>query len=245
VGTGGNDNIIITGQAVSINGGITINASVEDIRLDALGGTDTITYNGLSGVSENIRVGSSGVVGGGQISVPGVTLIDFVSVEHIVVNGNTPTSTETDTLTFAGTNAADTFNINLAAAGTASDPVLQLLNSSGTAPLLTLDNYTNFNTLNVLGLDGADTFNVFTSATTAAGDPSPSRNLFVDGGLPSGKNKSTDILKIFYTPPRPKIIQSAATQDPDAGIVDLDYNTARFVVQYDDIEQVPPPKAVR
>jgi hypothetical protein len=144
------------------------------------------------------------------------------------VNGN---ATETDTLTFEGTNANDTFDINLAAAGTATDPVLTLKNN-GTTPLLTLDNYTNFKTLKVLGLDGADTFNVTTSAD------GPSRNLIVDGGLPSGKNKSTDILKISYTPPRPKIIQSTETQDPDAGLVDLDYGTARFVVQYDDVEQV-------
>ena len=96
-----------------------------------------------------------------------------------------------------------------------------------------MENYTNFNTLRVLGLDGADTFNV-----NHRGGPSPGRNLFVDGGLPTGKKKSTDNLNMFYTPPRPSIIHSAATQDPDAGIVDLDYGTARFVVQYDDIEQV-------
>jgi hypothetical protein len=99
--------------------------------------------------------------------------------------------------------------------------------------LLTLRNYTNFDTLRVLGLDGADTFNVFTAATTASGDTSPSRNLFVDGGQPTGKKKSTDNLNIFYTPPRPTIIDSPATQDPVAGVVDLDYGTARFVVQYD------------
>jgi hypothetical protein len=95
-----------------------------------------------------------------------------------------------------------------------------------------LDNYTNFNTLNVLGLGGADTFNVTTSAA------GPSRNLFVDGGLPSGKKKSTGNLNIIYTPPKPRIIHSAATHDPDAGLVDLDYGTARFMVQYDDIEKV-------
>jgi hypothetical protein len=175
------------------------------------------------------------VVGAGQISVPGVTLVNFSGVEWIDVNGNPPTPTETDTLTFAGTNAADTFQINLAAAGTNTDPILQLQNDSTT--LLTLRNYIFFDTLRVLGLDGADTFNVYT-------DPSsPNRNLFVDGGTPAGKKKSTDSLYIFYTPPRPKIIQSPATQDPDAGLVDLDYGTARFVVQYDDIELVPPPKA--
>ena len=64
----------------------------------------------------------------------------------------------------------------------------------------------------------------------------PSRNLFVDVGQPTGKKKSTDKLTVFYTPPRPRIIHSTETPDPDAGLVDLDYGTARFLVQYDDIE---------
>jgi hypothetical protein len=183
--------------------------------------------NGVSGVSEDITVSSSGVAGGGQLSVPGETLVIFSGVEQIDVNGNT---TETDTLTFAGTNKDDTFQINLAAAGTNTDPILQLQNSLGT--LLTLRNYTSFDTLRVLGLDGADTFNV----TVAPSDTS--RNLFVDGGPSAGKKKSTDDLNIIYNPPKPKIIRSAATQNPDAGLVDLDYGTARFLVQYDDIEQV-------
>jgi hypothetical protein len=237
VGTTGDDNIVISGQVVSLGGKIINGTGIEDIHLDAKGGNnDLITYNGVSGVSENIKVSSSGVVGGGQLSVPGVTLVDFVGAEHIVVNGNTSTPTDTDTLTFAGTNAADTFNINLAAVGTASDPVLKL-NNSGT--LLTLDNYANFNTLNVLGLDGTDTFNVTTAASTTPPNPTfQGRNLFVDGGLPSGKKKSTDNLNVIYKPPRPAIIHSVATQNPDAGIVDLNYGTARFVVQYNDTEQV-------
>ena len=45
-------------------------------------------------------------------------------------------------------------------------------------------------------------------------------------------------MHIFYTPPRPKIIQSAATQDPDAGLADLNYGTARYVIQWDDVEDV-------
>jgi hypothetical protein len=73
--------------------------------------------------------------------------------------------------------------------------------------------------------DGTDTFNV-----TTTGD-GRSRN--GDGDLPSGKKKSTDNLNMLYTPPRPTIIHSPATKDPVAGIVDLDYGTARFVVQYD------------
>jgi hypothetical protein len=230
IATPGPDDIVISGQTVMLGGKTIRGSGIEDIRLDALGGDDRITYNGVLEVSENITIASSGAVGGGQISIPGVALINFAGVERLLVNGNVPGPTETDTLTFAGTNAADTFTINLAAAGTSADPVLGLMNGS---TLLTLENYLNFNTLRVLGLDGTDTFNV----TTAAG-PSTGRNLFVDGGLPTGKKKSTDNLNIFYTPPRPSIIHSAATQDPDAGIVDLDYGTARFVVQYDDVEQV-------
>ena len=130
VGTTGNDDIIISGQVVSL-GGETINSSgIEDIRLDALGGNDRITYNGVSGVTENITVSSSGTAGGGQMSVPGVTLVNFSSVERIVVNGNVHGDPDRDdTLTFAGTNAVDTFKINLAAAGTPADPVLTLQNS--------------------------------------------------------------------------------------------------------------------
>ena len=90
------------------------------------GATTCITYNGVVGVSENIKVSSSGVIGGGQLSVPGVVLVNFSGAERIDVNGN---ASEADTLTFAGTNAVDRFQINLAATGT--DPVLRLQNSTG------------------------------------------------------------------------------------------------------------------
>src|SRR5262249_19453947 len=111
------------------------------------------------------------------------------------------------------------------------DPILKLQNSLGTT-LLTLRSYTAFDTLRVLGLDGTDTFNVTTAAS------GPSRNLFVDGGVPTGKKKSTDNLNIFYTPPRPSIIHSAATQNPDARIVNRECGPARNVLQFNNIEQV-------
>jgi hypothetical protein len=236
IATAGDDDVVISGQAVSL-GGVTVNSSgIENIALGALGGNDLITYNGVEGITENIVVSSSGIVGGGQLSAPGVTLVNFSSVERIDVNGNVPTPTETDTLTFGGTNAADTFQINLAADGTDADPILRLQNGGGT-PLLTLRNYTNFDTLKVLGLDGGDTFNV---ATDASG---PSRDLFVDGGLPGGKKKSTDVLNVTYIMPRPFIIHSAATQDPDAGLVDLFYDPEQFLIQYDGVEKVTIAKA--
>src|SRR5262249_8602088 len=82
-------------------------------------------------------------------------------------------------------------------------------------------------TLRVHGLEDTDTFSV-----TIAGN-GQSHHSLVDGGLPSGKKKSIDNLNMLYTPPLPTIIHSPATKDPVAAIVDLDYGTARFVVQYD------------
>jgi hypothetical protein len=94
---------------------------------------------------------------------------------------------------------------------------MKLQNGSGDT-LLTLRNYTNFDTLRVLGPDSTDTFNVYTAAS------GPSRNLSWTAVCPWAKKKSTD---------NPAVIHSPATQDPVAGIADLDYGTARFVVRYD------------
>jgi hypothetical protein len=231
IATAGDDELVISGQTVSLGGKTVQSSGIEDIRLDALAGDDLIIYNGVEGISEAIVVSASGVVGGGQLSAAGVTLVNFTSVDRVDVFGNLPTPTETDTLTFAGTNAKDVFQINLAADGTDADPILRL-ETAAAVTLLTLRNYTNFETLNVLGLDGEDDFNVISDAT------GPSRNVFVDGGNPAGKKKQTDNLTVIYVPPRPRIIHSAATQDPDAGLVDLDYDTAQFLVQYDGVEQV-------
>lgn len=236
VGTVGDDDIVFGGSTVNL-GAVTVNANgIENIGLDALGGDDLLVYNGVAGVSEDILVSSSGVVGGGQISVPGVVLVNFLGVERIDVNGNAAPPSDTDTLTFAGTNADDTFEINLAADGTDADPIVALQDNGGTT-LLTLRNYTNFETLGVKGLDGEDVFNV---ATDSSG---PSRDLFVDGGSPTGKKKSTDELNITYEMPRPRIVKSAAIQNQDEGIVDLDYDPARFIVKYVDIENVTIRKA--
>lgn len=230
--TGTGDAIGISGQVITVGGKVVASSGVEAISLNAAAGIDVVTYNGVAGTAEAINFISSGVKGQGQISVPGVTLVTFTGVERLVANGNTGVDGDEDTFTFTGTNAVDRFLINLAAAGTAADPVLRLQNAAGTSTLLTLFNYTNFNTLNVKSLDGNDVINVYTSAT------GPSRNLFVDGGAPTGKRKETDKLTVFYTPPRPRIIHSTATQNPDAGLVDLDYDTARFLVQYNDVEDV-------
>lgn len=236
VGTSGADAFAISGQSVSLGGRTVQSSGIEDIRLNALGGTDEITYNALSNVTENITISASTIAGSGQLSVQGVALYDFQSVESFAANGNSGPN-GADTLTFAGTTANDLFQIHLAATGTPTDPILQLQDSTGTNTLLTLRSYTGFNTLNVLGLDGEDTFNVYVSGTNALGT-APSRNLFIDGGTPTGKKKSTDNLNLIYTSPRPSIISSTATQNPTSGLIDVNYGAARFLVQYADIEQV-------
>jgi hypothetical protein len=231
VGSAAADSVHVSGQVVTSGGKTVASGGVEGISLDLLGGSDELIYDGVAGVAEAINVISAGVAGGGQISVPGVTLLSFRGVELIDVKGNVPTPTETDTLTFTGTSAADVFEINLAAAATTADPILRQ-NTTAAATLLTLRSYTNFDTLHVNALDGEDVFNVYTAAS------GPGRNLALDGGLPSGKKKSTDKLNVFYAAPRPKIIHSTATQNPDSGLVDLDYGSARFLIQYADVEEV-------
>ena len=50
------------------------------------------------------------------------------------------------------------------------------------------------------------------------------------------KKKLTDQLNIIYASPRPRIVQSATTQSPQSGLVNLDYGTSNTLVQYADIE---------
>ena len=226
VGSAGADAITMSGQTLS-QGGRTVDATgAEDLRLNALGGANSITYNGVVGVSEAVNIEASQTAGQGRLVVPGLAALSFANVQTFVVNGNNGSSTDTDTLTFTGTNAVDTVLID-----TRALPVLRLQNAAGTGLLLTLSDYSGFNTLNVRTLDGEDNIDVFTG-------PTGGRNLFIDGGAPSGKKKLTDKLTVWYTPQRPSIVHSAATQDPDTGLVDLNYGTSRTLVQYDDVESV-------
>jgi hypothetical protein len=159
-------------------------------------------------------------------------LYTFTGNEVVDVMGNDGTYGDQATLALIGTNAVDQFRIDLNAAGTTAAPIAQLRNGSG-GTLLTLRNYSStFSTLKVYGLDGADAFNVYTGSAIG-------RNVFCDGGLPTAKKKSTDKLTVYYVMPKPRIIHSAATQNPGSGLVDLLYGTgARSVVQYADMENV-------
>jgi hypothetical protein len=218
----------VSGQVVAQSGKTVAGSGLGTINLNGAG--NPLIYNSVPGVTENINVQAGPAANQGEISVPGVVLVAFVNVPHIAVNG---VAADNDTVTFTGTNNTDTYNINLAAAGTTADPVLTLLSSTG-ATLFTLDNYTGFPMLNVQGLSGADTFNVFTNTTAPGGG----RQIFINEQLPGGKKKLTAVLNVFYVFPKPKIVHSTSTQDPDAGLVSLAYAAANYLIQFDGIPTV-------
>ncbi len=218
----------VSGQVVAQNGKTVADSGLGTINLNGAG--NQLVYNSVPGVTENINVQAGPAANQGEISVPGVVLVAFVNVPHIAVNG---VATDNDTVTFTGTNNTDTYNINLSAAGTTADPVLNLLSSVG-ATLFTLDNFTGFPMLNVQGLSGADTFNVFTNTTAPGGG----RQIFINEQLPAGKKKLTAVLNVFYVFPKPKIVHSTSTQDPDAGLVSLAYAAANYLIQFDGVPTV-------
>jgi hypothetical protein len=228
IATGGDDSLALSGQNFTA-GSVNVNGTgLENINLGLLGGADTLTYNGVLGVTDDVQVIASTTAGNGQIKIAGLAQYTFTGGEFILANGNVD---EPDTLTFIGTNNPDTFRIDTnVPVGSVGSPVLKLTNAAA-ATLLTLVDYTGFNTLNVLGLDGADRFNVYTG-------PVYGRDLFLDGGTPTAKKKLTDKLYVYYVMPRPHIVHSTAIQGPRTGLVELDYGTSETFVKYAEMEDV-------
>jgi hypothetical protein len=218
--------INVSGQTVSQSGKTVAGGGLESIKLNGAG--NHLTYTGVAGVTEAITIAASPTANQGQISVPNVVLLTFTNVPGFDAVGN---PADNDTLTFAGTSNDDSFQVNLAAAGTTADPVLKLQTSAASL-LLTLTNYTGFTTLGMAGLDGSDTFNVF----VAAAGPAGGRHIFIDGGTDTGKKKGTDVLNVFYATPRPKIVHSTATQNPTSGLVSLYYGAFFFLIEYAGVE---------
>jgi len=138
-----------------------------------------------------------------------------------------------DTAAFVGTAQGDRFEIDLSAAGTNDDPVLQLFELDGITPLLSLRDYRNFSTLHVRGEDGADVFNVY---ALPAG-PGTGRNLSVDGGSPSGPGNPKDELNVyreFQPPPKP----GPNPGNQSEGSIEVLYELFEFLIEFSDIEKV-------
>jgi hypothetical protein len=180
-----------------------------------------------------------GIIGDMLFVISPSGLADFfpgpqVDQGSYVVAGDQPVSfthVESSLVIFPSDAAAGTFNtsppavVTDAMRGIDGADLSNVATAASSRPTLSaLRNYTNATTLNGLGLDGSDTSNV----TTAAGG----------WRLPSGNKQSTDDLNVLYAPPWRRIIHSTTTQDPDAGLVDLNDGMADFLAQYSDIEQV-------
>jgi hypothetical protein len=223
--------LTVSAQTVTQGGNTVAGSGLANENLNAAG--NDLTYNSAAGATENINIIGSTAAGQGQVSVPGVALWSFSNVPVVYANG---IAAQKDTLTFTGTNSSDTFQINLAAAGTDADPVLKLQDATATTTLLTLGNYTGFQTLNIASLSGADVFNVHVAPVTTI----PGRQIFIDGEPSTGKKKLTNVLNVFYVKPRPKIIHSTSQQDSDAGLVSADYGTGLgfFLINFDGIPTV-------
>jgi hypothetical protein len=223
--------LVLSGQVVTQGGKTVAGSGLANENLN--GALNDLTYNSVGSVTENINVIASPTAKQGQVSSPGVALWSFTNVPIVYVNN--ANAADSDTVTFTGTNNSNTWHINLAAAGTDADPVLKLQDAAAVNTLLTLGNYTGFQALNIAGLSGADAFNVFVSPVTTI----PGRQLFIDAEPATGK-KLTNVMTVFYAKPRPKIVHTTSTQDPDQGLVSADYGTGQgsFLIQFDGIPKV-------
>jgi len=132
------------------------------------------------------------------LSIPGIGLYTFQGWETVTFNGNNGALGDTEHFT----SPAPTRRTALNSSGcgrTAADPVLKLHTLDGVNTLMTLINYTNVQTLRVNSLDAA------TSSTSTPAPPTATVRRWAES---PPQEKSTDRLNVFYTPSRPRIIQS-------------------------------------
>jgi hypothetical protein len=219
--------LVVSGQVVTQGGKMVAGNNLSNEKLN--GALNDLTYNGIQGVTEHINVIASTTANQGQVSVPGVALWSFTNVPIVYVNGQLD---DGDTLTFTGTTNNNTWKINLAATGTDADPVLQLQNAAGTSTLLTLGNYTGFSKPSIVGLSGSDIFNVYVAPVGFG------RQIYINAEPSTGK-KLTNVLNVFYAKPKPSIVHSTSTQNPDSGLVSANYGgNSSFLIDFDGIPKV-------
>jgi hypothetical protein len=198
-----------------------------------------LRVQGVSGQDEDVEVHASTTAAEGLLRVVGLLYFAFENTEIIDFAANPG---DADTAAFVASDQDDELAINLAAAGTAIDPVLQLFDPLSLALLLTLRDYANFGTLGVLGGDGGDLFNVH----VAPAGPGTGRDLSIDGGDPSGGGDGKDELTVFVEspsppPPPPPPMQPSVNHDhdnqTDSGTFDIEYDLEQFFIEYFNMEK--------
>ncbi len=94
----------------------------------------------MAGVSENVTVTPTIVIGAGEIAVPGVVTIHYQETEDLSFLLNDGTAGDTDRLTVRGldSNLPDTFTIRPDAAGNDAEPVVDI--DTNSVQLLQIEN---------------------------------------------------------------------------------------------------------
>lgn len=235
----GADAVAVTGTGqpdeVSVSAGFgtaDVNLiNIENVEVDLLGGTDVLQYKGVAGTDESVEVHASTTAGNGVLSVVGELDFVFENTEIIDLLADIG---DRDTATFIGTDEGDQFEIDLAAARTNDDPVLQLVDPDNGTWLLALRSFRNFGVLEIQGGDGADVFNVRVAPAGPA--KGLGHNLAIDGGEPSGPGQGKDELNVFFQTRPPDIDHDHDNQN-DSGTFDIAYGLEQFFIEYENIEK--------
>ena len=208
--------------------------SIEDADFNGLAGTDVLVYQGVEGVKQDVSVHASPTAHKGLMVIAEDVESDALDLmfENTEILDLLANPGDDDTATFHGTANRDLFRLNLAADGTNGDPVLRLNNRQTGEQLLSLRDYRSFDRLSVLGHGAADRFDVLVGPS----GPGDGRDLFIDGGSPTGPGTPRDVLNVFYQAPRPKIIDK---YDPvlGEGVVGLEYETDKYFIEFVSIER--------
>lgn len=220
-GSSGADTITWTGKSFQYAGAGSVELSaISVVNVDALGGTDVLAYNGTVGTVDTVSLFGSSNKGAGKLSAGGIS-VNFVAMEGLDALGN---AGDADELTFHGTAIVDRFSVNLAANGSAADPVVMFQSNAG-AELLRLADYRDFST-RLRGEAGNDVFHV------SMGPVSPrNRNIEIIGG--SGRNR----LVLNYAAPAPSVThQSLGSNQGQYTVV---YPARTYRVAYNEISSLP------
>ncbi len=206
VNTGSGDDDIIYGNA------------------NVLPGLDPTANGSAAGVSENVTVTPTIVIGAGEIAVPGVVTIHYQDTEDLSFLLNDGTAGDTDRLTIRGldSNLPDVFTIRPDAAGNDAEPVVDI--DTNAVQLLQIENIATVapggaqffvTNINFDGLAGADTFNVLPSASGTV--------LNIDGGSPTFNPLLADriVIDAPANPANQVSIQAGATSDSGSIIANL------------------------
>ncbi len=207
---------------------------------NAVPALDLIANGSVAGVSENVTVTPTIVIGAGEIAVPGVVTIHYQETEDLSFLLNDGTAGDTDRLTVRGldSNLPDTFTIRPDAAGNDAEPVVDI--DTNSVQLLQIENVASVGpggaqffvtAINFEGLAGDDTFNVLPGASGTI--------LNIDGGAPTFNPLLSDrvVIDAPANPANQVSIQAGPTSDSGSIVANL-AGAPRAAVNFSRVEGI-------